>query len=98
MTFITYMAEMAAERSVDQCRLDLRDESIGRGELESVTDTSPTAVRNVKFLRPEGTEIERVSNCRVGKFDESSDFRRRFETQTSKSRFLCPEDHGCCRS
>ena len=39
MTFITYMAEMAAERSVDQCRLDLRDESIGRGELESVTDT-----------------------------------------------------------
>jgi hypothetical protein len=39
MTFITYMAEMAAERSVDQCRLDLRDESIGRGEPESVTDT-----------------------------------------------------------
>jgi hypothetical protein len=39
MTFITYLAEMAAERSVDQCRVDLRDESIGRGELESVTDT-----------------------------------------------------------
>ena len=39
MTFITYLAEMAAERSVDQCRFDLRDESIGRGELESVTDT-----------------------------------------------------------
>ena len=39
MTFIAHLAEMAAERSVDQGRLDLRDESIGRGELESVTDT-----------------------------------------------------------
>ena len=39
MTFITYLAEMAAERSVDQCRLELCDEGINRGEVESVTDT-----------------------------------------------------------
>src|ERR1700722_15513007 len=50
------------------------------------------------LLRPDGAAIERTSNCRVGKIDESSCFRRSFETQTSQSRFLCREDDGCCRS
>jgi hypothetical protein len=46
MTFIIYLSEIAAERSVDQSRLDLCDEGINRGEVESVTDS-----RKVKLLQ-----------------------------------------------
>jgi hypothetical protein len=38
MTFIIYLSEMAVQRWVDQCRLDLFDENMSRGEVESVTD------------------------------------------------------------